>query len=198
MIWVLNRLAVHERLGGGSRCLTDPNPPPNPSSTHLRYLRRWLLQISAIYPHLKSNPPITRNFELKCPKLTRPLRFSSPAPLVFWPVMSSPLFSRMAIPLSAPVSAHYPLPCSRPLLIVARTLVRSTSKGEYLSGVFHSDKFSYAVIPDMGEDDAFDEVLEKENFDAVEHVASPFYVSDTCRFDAILLNLTQNSSARRR
>jgi nucleoside-diphosphate-sugar epimerase len=52
--------------------------------------------------------------------------------------------------------------------------VRSTSKGEYLKKLFahHKDKFSYAIVPDMGKDDAFDGVV--GDVDAVIHTASPF------------------------
>ncbi|CCO35183.1 NADPH-dependent methylglyoxal reductase GRE2 [Rhizoctonia solani AG-1 IB] len=56
--------------------------------------------------------------------------------------------------------------------------VRSDSKGRELAKVFpeHSERFSYAVVPNIVEPGAFDEVIKKGNFDAVAHAASPVVV----------------------
>jgi len=49
--------------------------------------------------------------------------------------------------------------------------VRSSSKGEYLKRLF-GDKFSYVIVEDIEQENAFDEAI-KMNIDAVAHVASP-------------------------
>lgn len=54
--------------------------------------------------------------------------------------------------------------------------MRSAAKGDYLAKLYDSDKFSYAIVEDMGKDDAFDQVVKDGNFDAIEHTASPFIV----------------------
>lgn len=60
---------------------------------------------------------------------------------------------------------------------VARTLpVRSPAKGKYLADYFKSPKFSYVIVEDIEKSDAFDEVVKSGNFEAIEHIASPFHV----------------------
>ncbi|EUC54215.1 NADPH-dependent methylglyoxal reductase GRE2 [Rhizoctonia solani AG-3 Rhs1AP] len=56
--------------------------------------------------------------------------------------------------------------------------VRSESKGEELVKLFpsHTGKISYAVVPDIVEAGAFDQVLKEGKFDAVAHAASPVAV----------------------
>ncbi|KAF9507606.1 hypothetical protein BS47DRAFT_1385067 [Hydnum rufescens UP504] len=49
--------------------------------------------------------------------------------------------------------------------------VRSSSKGEYLRKLF-GDKFSYTLVPNIGEAGAFDEAV-KQDIDGVVHSASP-------------------------
>lgn len=59
--------------------------------------------------------------------------------------------------------------------------VRSKAKGEYLSSLIKSKKFTYAVVPDIVATGAFDQVLqENQDIDSFIHTASPvdFQVSD--------------------
>ncbi|KAI5969427.1 hypothetical protein CANMA_001494 [Candida margitis] len=59
--------------------------------------------------------------------------------------------------------------------------VRSKEKGEYLSNLIKSDKFTYAVVPDIVKKGGFDEVLqENDSIDSFIHTASPvdFEVDD--------------------
>jgi len=64
--------------------------------------------------------------------------------------------------------------------------VRSDEKGKYLQNLFQNfgSKFSYAKVPDIEQDGAFDEVVKSHEFDAVEHTASPFHfkASDPSEF----------------
>ncbi|KIJ56318.1 hypothetical protein M422DRAFT_23608 [Sphaerobolus stellatus SS14] len=53
-----------------------------------------------------------------------------------------------------------------------RGTVRSTSKGEYLKGLF-GDRFEYVIVEDVAKDGAFDEAV--KDMDAVLHTASPFH-----------------------
>jgi hypothetical protein len=66
-------------------------------------------------------------------------------------------------------------------LITSHT-VRSSAKGDYLTNLFKSDKFSYAIVEDIEKDDAFNEVVKSGNFDVIEHTASPFHVCATNTF----------------
>ncbi|CAE6435073.1 unnamed protein product [Rhizoctonia solani] len=56
--------------------------------------------------------------------------------------------------------------------------VRSESKGEELVKLFpaHTGKLSYAVVPNILKEGAFDQVIKEGNFDAVAHAASPVVV----------------------
>ncbi|KIJ48633.1 hypothetical protein M422DRAFT_28366 [Sphaerobolus stellatus SS14] len=53
-----------------------------------------------------------------------------------------------------------------------RGTVRSTSKGEYLKGLF-GDLFEYMMVEDVAKDGAFDEAV--KDMDTVLHTASPFH-----------------------
>lgn len=53
--------------------------------------------------------------------------------------------------------------------------VRSTEKGNHISKLFNSSKFTYEVVPDIEPEGAFDKALQKNpNLEAFLHLASPF------------------------
>ncbi|OBA23424.1 NAD(P)-binding protein [Metschnikowia bicuspidata var. bicuspidata NRRL YB-4993] len=53
--------------------------------------------------------------------------------------------------------------------------VRSPEKGDHISNLFNSSKFTYEVVPDIEPEGAFDEALKKHrSLDAFLHLASPF------------------------
>ncbi|KAF8308492.1 NAD-binding protein [Clavulina sp. PMI_390] len=56
--------------------------------------------------------------------------------------------------------------------------VRSTPKGEYLNKLYDNTSFSYAIVEDIEEPDAFDEVVKTGAFEGIVHTASPFHVND--------------------
>ncbi|KAJ6470241.1 D-lactaldehyde dehydrogenase [Mycena vitilis] len=57
---------------------------------------------------------------------------------------------------------------------LVRGTVRSAEKGKHLTQLFakYGDKFELAVVPDIGQEGAFDEAV--KGMTAIEHVASPF------------------------
>ncbi|KAF8596618.1 D-lactaldehyde dehydrogenase [Ceratobasidium sp. AG-I] len=57
--------------------------------------------------------------------------------------------------------------------------VRSSSKGDELKKLHaqYGDKFSYAVVPDIVKEGAFDEVIKEGKFDGVAHAASPVVIT---------------------
>ncbi|CEQ42764.1 SPOSA6832_04619, partial [Sporobolomyces salmonicolor] len=54
-----------------------------------------------------------------------------------------------------------------------RGTVRSAEKGEYLTNLVKSDKWSYVIVEDVEQEGAFDEAV--KGVDAVLHTASPFH-----------------------
>lgn len=58
--------------------------------------------------------------------------------------------------------------------------VRSESKIEYIRNLFHAafeaDTLSFAIVPDITKDGAFEDVLKSKSFDAVIHTSSPFVI----------------------
>ncbi|KAM9898575.1 hypothetical protein OXX69_009814, partial [Metschnikowia pulcherrima] len=58
--------------------------------------------------------------------------------------------------------------------------VRSAEKGDHLTKLFNSDKFSYEIVPDVEPVGAFDEALKKHpEVTVFLHTASPFHFKAT-------------------
>lgn len=66
---------------------------------------------------------------------------------------------------------------------------RSDEKGDYLKDLYKSDKFSYVIVKDLEDENAFDEHV--KGVDAVVHIASvcPLH-SVFCRCADILVSLS--------
>lgn len=52
--------------------------------------------------------------------------------------------------------------------------VRSADKITYIKNTLKSDKLAFAVVPDIGTPNAFDDAIKLNHFDAVLHISSPF------------------------